>query len=274
MPFVDCEGGELYYEEYGEGPTLILAHGVGGNHASWYHQVVVFSKNYRVVPFDHRGFGKSTDRKGLGRSAFVDDLTRLVDHLEADKVVLIAQSMGGGASLGFTCRHPDRVGALVLADTLVGFKEPEDIRDDMARVRRETESLSQVERVLGPKIREIEPEKALLYTQIAGFNATNRKTLKGSFDPLYAPEELAATGVPVLFIVGLDDVLFPPKAIKAVQKRVKGSFLVEIAGSGHSAYYESPTEFNDSVLSFLQAVGVKGVGRAGLSNAPGYTPVR
>ena len=273
MPFVDCDGAELYYESYGEGPVLVLAHGVGGNHASWYHQIPVFSKSYRVIAFDHRGFGKSTDVKGLGRAAFVDDLGRLIDKLELDKVVLIAQSMGGGTCLGYTCQHPERVRALVLADTMVGFKEPEDIREYMVEARAKTETLSQVERVLGPRVREKEPEKALLYTQIAGFNAVNRKTLKGSLARTYSPEDLAATGVPVLFVVGLDDVLFPPKAVKVIQARVKGSFLVEIAGAGHSAYYESPAEFNDSVLSFLQAVGVKGVARAGHSNAPGYTPV-
>ena len=61
MPFVKSRGAEIYYEVHGEGPVLVFAHGMGGNHLSWWQQVPEFvGRGYRVVTFDHRGFGRST----------------------------------------------------------------------------------------------------------------------------------------------------------------------------------------------------------------------
>ena len=61
----------IRYWSEGEGETLVFAHGVAGNHASWYQQVPVFSRAYRVVTFDHRGFGGSPDPRFASRSNIV-----------------------------------------------------------------------------------------------------------------------------------------------------------------------------------------------------------
>ena len=59
MPFANINGIELYYEVHGEGPALVLAHGGGGSHLSWWQQVPEFSQTYKVITFDHRSFGHS-----------------------------------------------------------------------------------------------------------------------------------------------------------------------------------------------------------------------
>ncbi len=271
MPTAPLNGIDLFYDIHGEGLDVVLAHGVGGNHAIWYHQVAVLAQSYRVVTFDHRGFGHSTDPDGSGRSGFVDDLEALLDYLGLEKVILVGQSMGGGTCLGLTCRRPERVSALVLADTIQGLDEPDDVRDIMMRARAETASSSQIERVMGQTTLHEAPHRAVLYEGISSFNATDRHTLRGAFGDLRTPGELAATKVPILFIVGLEDVLCPPDAVRALQAHVPGSFLVEIAGAGHSAYLERPTEFNDSVLTFLAAMGLNATGRSAHSNAVGDT---
>ena len=61
MPLAHINGIELYYEVHGEGPALVLAHGGGGNHLSWWQQVPALAKHYRCITFDHRGFGSSRD---------------------------------------------------------------------------------------------------------------------------------------------------------------------------------------------------------------------
>src|SRR5438876_3135158 len=95
----DCR---LYYEVSGEGPLLIFAHGLGGNHLSWWQQVPRFRGRYTCVTFAHRGFPPSgespADRAPLG---FVDDLAALIDHLGFGEVRLVAQSMGGWSCLGY-----------------------------------------------------------------------------------------------------------------------------------------------------------------------------
>ena len=68
MPFAKVNGIDLYYESTGTGPPVVLAHGVGGNHAIWWKQVKYFSQWYQVVNFDHRGFGDIPRRRGRPRS--------------------------------------------------------------------------------------------------------------------------------------------------------------------------------------------------------------
>ncbi len=256
MPTASVNGIDLYYEVDGTGPTVVFAHGIGGNHASWFGQVPRFRERYTTVTFDHRAFGNShDDPAGEGRSRFVDDLEGLLDHLGIERAALVAQSMGGGTCSGFTVRDPHRVGALVLADTLVGIDEPPEIKAVMDGVREATSELSQLERVLGPTFREREPERTALYAAIASFNAANRHNLGGRAGPKVSAEDLSATGVPILFLVGEDDVLMPASQITAFQRLVAGSKLVVVPHAGHSAYFEEPDAFNDAVLDFLADAG-------------------
>jgi pimeloyl-ACP methyl ester carboxylesterase len=85
----------------------------------------------------------------------------------------------------------------------------------------------------------------------------NRKTLRGSLGFSCTPEQLGATGVPVLFLAGREDVLFPPDLVAGVQKFVRGSRYVELPDAGHSGYVESPALFNEAVLSFLAETGIR-----------------
>lgn len=269
MPSLKIGQSELYYEDVGEGPAIVLAHGVGGNHASWIQQIPVLSQTYRVVTFDHRGFGGSTDTEGLGRAGFVPDLLALLDHLAIDQAVLIGQSMGGGTCTAFASAHHERVRALVLASSLHAITEPADVAEIMAAARATTANLSQLDRVLDPDFRREHPDMAALYSEIAGRNRTDRHSLTGAWSVLTPPEAVGA-GKPVLMLAGTKDPLFPIEAVRRAQALVPGAFLVEVE-AGHSVFFERPTEFNDSVLSFLAACGVRGRRRSAHSNTAGYT---
>ncbi len=252
MATLRIDGFDLYYEVHGEGPPLVLAHGMGGNHASWFHQVAAFAPRYRTIVFDQRGFGNSRDAAdGPGRSRFVADLAALLDHLKVERALLVAQSMGGGTCAGFTAQYPRRVGALVLADTLMGLRLPPAIRQRVDAVDRAVDGLSQLERVLGPSFRKRDPVGCQLYSAIASFNAVTRKTLTGTFGAGPSPEELAATGVPILFLAGEEDALYPPDIVRDVQALVPGSRWALLPATGHSGYFESPAMFNEAVLGFL-----------------------
>jgi len=260
MPYASLNGANLYYELHeavgtvgpAEGsPPVVLAHGVGGNHAIWFQQLDALRLSHRVITFDHRGFGNSSDPQGLGRSAHAQDLLALLDHLEIERTALIGQSMGGGTCVGVIALAAERVSALVLADTLHGINLPTKAANIIQQAQAANANLGQIERVLGSKTREREPTKATLYRQINSFNATDRRNLQGAYPRLLAPEELAATGIHILFIAGEEDILFPVNAIREVQARVAGSKWVEMKGVGHSAFYEDPKNFNRHVVEFL-----------------------
>jgi len=253
MPYFVSGHSRLYYELSGQGPAVVLAHGVGGNHASWFRQVPSFAQHYTTITIDHRAFGNSGDIEGIGQSGYVDDLVRLLDELQLERVSLVGQSMGGATCAAFTCRHPRRVRALVHADSLAGVRLSEPHATALGAVQARTRDLSQLERVLGPEIRRREPEQAFLYLQIASFNEVTLKTVQGRA-PSWSPGELARTGVPVLFLVGASDVICPPDLIEVMHREVPGSQLQVISGAGHSAYFEAAPLFNQHVLKFLAEV--------------------
>ncbi|MGH8705917.1 MAG: alpha/beta fold hydrolase, partial [Burkholderiales bacterium] len=117
-------GARIYYQVSGRGPALVFAHGLGGNHLSWWQQVPVFIRHYTCVVFAHRGFAPSPDPAGIPDPGhFADDLEALLGHLGFSEVRLVAQSMGGWTALRFALRHADRVRALVLSAT-TGTADP------------------------------------------------------------------------------------------------------------------------------------------------------
>jgi len=123
MPRAPVNGIELYYQVHGQGPAVVFAHGAGGNHMSWWQQVPAFARHCRCVTFDHRGFGFSGDGvDGPGPTAFVDDLRGLLDYLDIEQAFLVGQSMAGWTCMGFALAHPQRVRALVMANTLAGIR--------------------------------------------------------------------------------------------------------------------------------------------------------
>lgn len=265
MSFARRGQSEIYYEVAGAGPALVLSHGVGGNHASWYLQASALTAHYRIVTWDHRGFGLSNDAEGLGRAGYADDLIAVLDAVGIERAVLVGQSMGGGTCLAVTCTHPDRVSGLVMADSLAQATLPSEIAARFAANSAATADLTQIERVLGATIRRENPAAATLYSQIAGFNATSLRTLKGEM-PFYSAEALAACGVPSLFIVGEEDILFPPWAVRAFQSRVPASRFVELARTGHSAFYERPDAFNAVLEAWLADIGYTQAVSQGINN--------
>lgn len=265
MPYAPVNGIDLFYTEYGAGPALVFCHGVGGNHASWHHQVPFFSRWYRVIAIDHRGFGNSHDLPDSpGRSAFVDDLTGLLDHLGVEKATLVAQSMGGGTALGFALDHPERTQALVMADTLGGITASGRLARRLEAVRKATEGLSQADRVVSRAFQEREPARTQLYLDIASFNAANRFNMRGSA-PATPPTPArlqALAGIPTLFMVGSDDVLYPTDVIEMAHWLVPGSEFQVIPDAGHSAYFERPDAFNQLLFDFLARHGLGPVRKA------------
>jgi non-heme chloroperoxidase len=88
----------LYYEDHGSGQPVVLIHGYPLNSASWEKQVPALLKaGYRVVAYDRRGFGKSSQpATGYNYDTFAEDLHKLIQHLKLRDFVLVGFSMGGG----------------------------------------------------------------------------------------------------------------------------------------------------------------------------------
>ena len=194
VPTFESEGAELYYESYGSGPPVVFCHGAGGNHISWFQQIPRLSNRYRCVTFDHRGWGRSLDpRPATKRPQFDEDLAALIDHLALEDGRLVAQSMGGWTALAYTVKHPDRVKALVMADTVGGLTSPEldDAREETRKVIAEKGLL---EAALSEGFRKRTASGACVYEQIWGLNPAREE---GGGRPLdFRPGTAASPGAP------------------------------------------------------------------------------
>src|SRR5580693_4914598 len=89
---------ELYYEDHGLGQPIVLIHGYPLSGASWEKQVpVLLDAGYRVITYDRRGFGKSSQpTEGYSYDTFAEDLHKLVTQLKLQDFTLVGFSMGGG----------------------------------------------------------------------------------------------------------------------------------------------------------------------------------
>jgi non-heme chloroperoxidase len=89
---------ELYYEDHGSGKPVILIHGYPLSGASWEKQVpVLLNAGYRVITYDRRGFGKSSQpTAGYNYDTFAEDLYKVIAHLKLQDFALVGFSMGGG----------------------------------------------------------------------------------------------------------------------------------------------------------------------------------
>lgn len=108
--FEGAGGTNLYYEEVGEGPPIIFVHEFAGDMRIWAPQISHFSRNYKVVTFNARGYTPSdvpTDPSLYGLNIAVDDIVKLIKHLSLDKAHIVGFSMGSFAALFLGLRHPE-----------------------------------------------------------------------------------------------------------------------------------------------------------------------
>jgi 3-oxoadipate enol-lactonase len=257
MPFLHRPGCELYYEVTGVGPTVVFAHGLGGNHLSWWQQVPHLARQYTCVTFSHRGFGSSReDPGGPGAAAFVDDLAALLDRLGVAEVRLVAQSMGGWTCLGYALRAPDRVRSLVMASTFGSLADPE--LDGLLRTHRVApllESGSGPHSAAGERMAREQPALHFLYREIDALNTLDRGTVLSQLIALRttSPAALAALAMPVLCVVGEEDVVIPPEGVAILAARLPRGRLVRVPEAGHSVYFERPGTFNRLLDEFLES---------------------
>jgi pimeloyl-ACP methyl ester carboxylesterase len=107
---------DLYFEEYGQGPPVVLIHGLAGDCSAWAAQIERLEQNYRVIAFDNRGAGRSSapDYPYTTRH-FADDTVALLDQIGiTEPAHLIGRSMGGAIAQEIALAYPSRVRSLVI----------------------------------------------------------------------------------------------------------------------------------------------------------------
>ena len=108
----------LYYEQYGQGQTLVFIHGLGSSARDWEFQVAPLAEHYQVIIFDLRGHGRSDKPAGpYSMSLFAADTAALLRALDSEAAYIVGLSLGGGIALQLAVDTPSMVRKLVVVNS-------------------------------------------------------------------------------------------------------------------------------------------------------------
>lgn len=131
MPYVQSDGAKLYYEEAGSGIPIVFVHEFSGDLFSWEKQIQHFSRRYRCIAFNARGYPPSEVPKQLSLYSHrhaVDDIATLMRALNVKKAHIVGCSMGSRSTLDFGLDYP----RMALSLTMIGVGSGADPRDKAA----------------------------------------------------------------------------------------------------------------------------------------------
>jgi pimeloyl-ACP methyl ester carboxylesterase len=265
--------GSIYVVEAGEGPPVVLSHGVTLSVRTWFHQLELLPKaGLRAIAFDHRGHGESAlGESGHSLDNLAEDVRSVLLGLDLHDAILVGHSLGGVAVQMFAIRYPDlareRLRGLVLLSTLA--KTPFGSRSTQTKAR--------IERVFNRV-----PDSSILWgRKNLGFLAA-RVGFGGHPHPSHvelvrrmmlacthetrrdAPRvlvgldlsaDLPLVDLPTLVIGGTADLLTPPAYAEQIARLMPRARLELLDGGGHMLMLERIDAFNQLIADFAREVG-------------------
>lgn len=258
--YINVDGGKLYYEIAGKGDNIVLLHDGMVNCYIWDEQFPLLAKTYRVIRYDRRGYGKSTDPKT--QYSHIDDLNTLFTQLKVDKAVVFGMSSGGRLAIDFTLANPEKVKGLVLVGAVVsgfGYTSHMSTRGGHFNAKAMSSDPVKTNRYFimdDPYEIYIDnrkaKEKVMKLVPFLGRdnNVPTRPAEKTAI------KYLSEIKVPTLILVGEYDIPDVHAHAGAINAGIPNSRREIIPQSGHLIPIEQPALFNETVLTFLNKIRV------------------
>lgn len=247
-----------YLEDGGEGPTVILLHGLGADSTIWAATLATLSEKVHVIALDQIGFGRS-DKPPLDYriATFSDFLHAFMQAAKIPKATLVGSSLGGWIAADFAIQHPEMVEKLILVDS-AGIK-PRDWKGSRSiPVNLNPASLLDTRRMF----EKLFFDKSMITDQLVervfenrmrnGDSYTVARVLAGlDQDDQWLEKRLPRIKAPTLIVWGHNDELTPVDRAEIFRKNIPNSRLAIIPQCGHVPQIEKPAEFSKLVLEFL-----------------------
>jgi pimeloyl-ACP methyl ester carboxylesterase len=265
-----ADGVRLYYEEAGRGNAVIFVHEFAGDHRSWEPQLRYFSRRYRCIAYNARGYPPSDvpdEPSKYSQERARDDVVAVLDHLGVQKAHVVGLSMGGFATLHVGLAHPQRARSLVIAGCGYGAQPGDEERFraecEAAAAAFETEGAQAFLRyAAGPtrlRFRDKNPRGWQAFAdQLAGHSprgaALTQRGVQMRRPMLYQlVDGMKKIDVPTLVMTGDED---DPclEASLLLKRSIRTAGLVVLPRAGHTINIEDPEAFNAAVADFLAAV--------------------
>jgi pimeloyl-ACP methyl ester carboxylesterase len=254
----------LYWESKGDGPPVLLIHGLGLSGGAWWRTVDALSPTMRVITFDNRGIGQSTSLlPAYTTEAMADDALAVLDDLGLDDAHVYGVSLGGMVAQQLALRHPRRVRSLVLGATQPGGRraarpdaEVLEFFGRRSSMRMEEAAWASVPYNYGTRAREEQVDRIA--------DDIERRLGNPFSERAYRAQLFAATlhncygrleriRVPSLVVHGEEDRMIPVENGRMIAERIPGCLLRVLPDAGHLYPTEEPDVDHD-IAAFLAAV--------------------
>ena len=263
---------KLYVKDYGEGKPVILIHGWPLSNEMWEYQIdTLVQNNFRVIAYDRRGFGKSSQPwDGYDYDTLTDDLKAIIEHLDLKEAALVGFSMGGGEVVRYFSRHGGKgVSKAVLIASVTPFQlqtdsnpkgVPQEKYDGMATLIKQ-DRLSFLDNFgktfFGVSFISKPISTPLLdyYRMLCSF-ASPRATLEcaKSFSSTDFRSEMAFVNVPTLIIHGDEDKTVPMEITSEIAaKLIPDNKFIVYEGAPHGLFYIEKDKLNKDLIEFLNS---------------------
>jgi len=261
---------DLYYEDHGTGTPIVLIHGYPLNGHSWEKQErVLLEAGYRVITYDRRGFGASSQPTiGYDYDTFAADLHALVEKLNLLDMVLVGFSMGTGEVIRYLCTYGSaRVRKAVLVAPIPPFllktaDNPEGVdqsvfdgimaaivADRPAYLKAFLDNFYNVDKLGGTRISD--QAWQLSFTVAAGASATATLACVRTWLTDFR-QDLPKINVPMLVVQGDEDRILPIDSTgRRLPDLIKDVRFIEVTGGPHSIGWTHAEEVNKALLDFL-----------------------
>lgn len=252
---VDVGGAKLWYwDTGGSGQPVIFMHAGSQSGAGWgYQQPAFAAAGFRAIGYSRRGYFRSEAGNPQEPGMASEDLNKLVQHLQLDKVHLVAIAHGAFFALDFALVYPQKLRSLTIASSYLGISDSEtDYLEANRRLRpKEFNALPVEFKELHPSYRAGNPEGMAAWITLAKAASSGpRINAKRPFDLTWARLESIKT--PTLLMTGDGDLYTPPALLRMQASHMPHAKVVVVPEAGHCANWEQPEVFNKTVLEFLR----------------------
>lgn len=249
---VEIHGLTLYFDDWGAGPPVVLAHGMWCDAGMFTGLARLLAPRARVLVPDFRGHGRSdVPGKGWTIGDLAEDLAALLDALNVGPVVLAGFSMGGMMAAEFAVRYPERLRALVLIGTSAAAEDVVRSLEIAGLARLITLTgpprflpAESARATFSPAFRRRHPEEARRWEGVVRAMAPRALTqaLRAVGHRRHLLDRLDHLRVPVMIIAGAADRVVRPRHSEMMHRRIPGSRLAILPGAGHAVPTERPEE--------------------------------
>jgi len=259
MPQLNIRGIRLHYDDRGSGQPIVFVHGHPFNHTMWQYQISHFSKEYRLIMPDLRGYGRTEVTSGrvmLDEMAL--DILHLLESLQIEQAIFCGLSMGGQIVLDFYRMFPHKVTALIIVDSDARGETPESYRQRLQKaasiletgMKQHTDDT--IHQYIAAASMKNVPVYAHLYEMMTTTTAEGAAAAhKGRGERRDHLSLLPHIQVPTLIVVGEEDFFTPEPIARLMSDAIPGAQLAVIAGAGHLPNMEKPEAFNKALYDFL-----------------------